>query len=398
MLKLSHRLKSMSYSQTLSMAYKARELRAQGYDIINLSIGEPDFLPPKFILDAAKKGIDQGYHYYTPVIGSQELREVICQKFKRDNNIVYTPTQIVVSTGVKQSIINLLLALLNPGDEVIIPAPYWVSYYEMTKLCEAIPRIIHTDIKTNFKITPEQLEKVISNKTKIFIFSTPCNPSGSIYSKKELLNLIQIFKKYKDIIILSDEIYEHIRYTNIEHISIASFPEVYEQTVTINGLSKAFAMTGWRIGYIGAPEWLAKACDKVQGQTTSCANSIAQYAAITALKASPKCINYMIEEFEKRKNLVLKLISDITGFKLNNPQGAFYLFPDISFFFGKKLDKYNINTSEDFAMYLLNKAHVAIVSGSAFGTPNCIRLSYAISEKILINACQRIEKAVSKYK
>lgn len=394
MLTLSHRLKSMSYSQTLSMASKARELRAQGYDIINLSIGEPDFLPPQFILDAAKEGIDKGYHYYTPVGGCQELREVICQKFKRDNKIIYNPSQIVVSTGVKQAIINLLLALLNPGDEIIIPAPYWVSYYEMTKLCEAKPIIIHTDITTNFKITPKQLENSITANTKIFIFSTPCNPSGSIYSKQELENLVKVLKQYKNIIIISDEIYEHIRYSNIAHTSIGSFAEVYEQTVTMNGLSKAFAMTGWRIGYIGAPEWLAKACDKIQGQTTSCANSIAQYAAITALKSSPKCINYMIHEFEKRKNLVLKLITNFSGFKLNNPQGAFYLFPDISFFFGKTLYGYHIKTSEDFAMYLLHQAHVAIVAGSAFGTPNCIRLSYAISEKILTTALQRIYHAI----
>lgn len=395
MLKISHRLKSMSYSQTLTMASKARDLRSQGYDIINLSIGEPDFIPPEFILNSAKQAIDKGYHYYTPVSGYQELREVICKKFKRDNNINYNPSQIVVSTGVKQSIINILLTLLNPGDELIIPAPYWVSYYEMAKLCEAIPIIIHTDIKTNFKITPEQLEKAITPNTKAFIFSTPCNPSGSIYSKNELETLVKVFKKYKNVIIISDEIYEHIRYSNIKHTSIASFPEVYEQTVTINGLSKAFSMTGWRIGYIGAPKWLAESCDKVQGQTTSGANSIAQYAAITALKSSPKCINYMINAFEKRRNLVLKLISGIYGFKCNYPQGAFYVFPDISFFFGKVINGYNIKSSEDFAMYLLNKAHVAIVGGSAFGNANCIRISYAISEKHIEKAFQRIYKAIS---
>lgn len=394
MLKLSHRLQSMSYSQTLLMASKARELRSQGYDIINLSIGEPDFIPPNFILNSAKKAIDEGYHYYTPVSGYQELREVICKKFQRDNNINYNPSQIVVSTGVKQSIINILLALLNPGDELIIPAPYWVSYYEMAKLCEAVPIIINTDIKTNFKIIPEQLEKAITSKTKAFIFSTPCNPSGSIYSKNELEKLVKIFKKHKNIIIISDEIYEHIRYSNVEHTSIASFSEVYEQTVTINGLSKAFAMTGWRIGYMGGPEWLAQSCDKVQGQTTSCANSIAQHAAMTALNSSSKCINYMINEFEKRRNLILKLISGIYGFKSNYPEGAFYVFPDISFFFGKKLHGYNITSSEDFVMYILDKAHVAIVGGSAFGNPNCIRISYAVSEKIIEKAFQRIYKAI----
>lgn len=394
MLKISHRLKGMSYSQTLSMASKARELRSQGYDIINLSIGEPDFIPPAFILKSAKQAIDNGFHYYTPVSGYEELREVICNKFKRDNNIIYNPSQIVVSTGVKQSIINILLALLNPGDELIIPAPYWVSYYEMAKLCEAIPIIINTDIKTNFKITPEQLEKAISPNTKAFIFSTPCNPSGSIYSKKELESLVQVFKKYTQIIIISDEIYEHIRYSKIQHTSIASFSEVYEQTVTINGLSKAFAMTGWRVGYIGAPEWLAKSCDKIQGQTTSGTNSIAQYAAITALKSSPECINYMINAFEKRRNLILKLISGIPGIKSNYPQGAFYIFPDISFFFGKKIYGYNIKTSEDFAMLLLKKAHVAIVAGSAFGNTNCIRISYAVSEELLEKAFQKIYQVI----
>lgn len=395
MLKISHRLQGMSYSQTLSMASKARDLRSQGYDIINLSIGEPDFIPPKFILNSAKKAIDNGYHYYTPVSGYQELREVICKKFKRDNNLNYNPSQIVVSTGVKQSIINILLTLLNPGDELIIPAPYWVSYYEMAKLCEAKPVIINTDIKTNFKITAEQLEKVITSKTKAFIFSSPCNPSGSIYSKNELKKLVKVFEKYPNIIIISDEIYEHIRYSNIKHTSIASFSEVYDQTVTINGLSKAFSMTGWRIGYIGAPEWLAKSCDKIQGQTTSGPNSIAQYAAITALNYHPKSINYMINAFEKRRNLVLKLISGIYGFKYNYPEGAFYIFPDISFFFGKKLYGYNIKSSEDFAMYILNKAHVAIVGGSAFGNSNCIRISYAVSEKILEQAFQRIYKVIN---
>lgn len=388
--RLSLRLENMSYSQTLAMAAKARELRAQGHDVISLSVGEPDFTPPEFVLDAAKKAIDEGHHYYTPVSGYIELREVVCEKFQRDNGLHYTPSQIVVSTGAKQSIINVLLALLDPGDELIIPAPYWVSYYEMAKLCEGVPVLISTGIETDFKIRPEQLEKAITPKTRVFIFSSPCNPSGSVYSRDELKALVEVFRKHTDVIIISDEIYEHIHYSRA-HTSIAGFPEVYEQTVTVNGLSKAFAMTGWRLGYIGGPEWLAKACDKVQGQTTSGPNAVAQRAAITALKASPERIQYMIKAFKKRRDLVLKLLIDQPGFRSNIPQGAFYVFPNVSELFGKTFSGYLIRNSDDLAMFLLEKAHVAMVGGAAFGDENCLRISYAVSEEKLKEACHRIK-------
>ncbi|XOD67261.1 MAG: pyridoxal phosphate-dependent aminotransferase [Flavobacteriales bacterium Tduv] len=383
----------MSYSQTLAMAAKARELRAQGHDVISLSVGEPDFTPPEFVLDAAKKAIDGGHHYYTPVSGYLGLREAICKKFQRDNELCYTPSQIVVSTGGKQSIINVLLALLNPGDELIIPAPYWVSYYEMAKLCEGVPLVIPTGIETDFKIRSEQLEKALTPKTRAFIFSSPCNPSGSVYSRNELKALVKVFRKHPDVIIISDEIYEHIHYAGT-HTSIASFPEMYEQTVTLNGLSKAFAMTGWRIGYIGAPEWLAKSCDKVQGQTTSGPNAIAQCAAITALEASPEHIKYMIKAFENRRDLILRLLANQTGFRANVPQGAFYVFPNVSDLFGKTFSNRLIRNSDDLAMFLLDKAHVATVGGAPFGDENCLRISYAVSEEKLKEAFQRIKYAL----
>lgn len=391
MIKTSYRLNNMSFSETLAMTAKARKLIMQGYNVINLSIGEPDFSPPQFILDSAKKAIDDGFHYYTPVSGFLELKEVICKKFKRDNSLIYNTSQIVISTGAKQSIINILFSLLNPGDELIIPAPYWVSYYEMAKLCEANPIIINTNYKNNFKLTPDQLESAITHKTKAFIFSSPCNPSGSVYSWKELNALVKVFIKHPNIILISDEIYEHICYS-VKHISLASFTEIYNQTITVNGISKIFSMTGWRIGYIGAPEWIAKACDKIQGQTTSCPNSIAQRAAITALNASPKCIQFMIKSFEKRRNLIIKLIKEIKGFKLNIPEGAFYIFPDISYYFNKIILGKKIKNAEDFSIFLLEKAYVATVSGSAFGIKNCIRISYAISEEKLIDAFKRIKK------
>ncbi|XCI74809.1 MAG: pyridoxal phosphate-dependent aminotransferase [Flavobacteriales bacterium] len=393
MSRLSHRLQNMSYSQTLAMTAKARELRAQGHNVISLSVGEPDFVPPRFVLDAAKKAIDEGHHYYTPVPGYLELREVVCKKFQRDNGLHYQPSQIVVSTGGKQSIINVLLSLLDPGDELIIPAPYWVSYYEMVKLCEAIPIVISTGIETDFKITPEQLEKAITPKTRGFLFSSPCNPSGSVYSRDELKVLADVFQKYPEVIIISDEIYEHIHYAG-SHTSMAVFPEVYEQTVTLNGLSKAFAMTGWRIGYIGAPEWLAKACDKVQGQTTSGANAVAQCAAIAALKASPERIGYMIEAFKKRRDLILALLDDIPGFLSNVPQGAFYVFPNVSNLFGKSFSGSFIRNADDLAMFLLEKAHVGTVSGAAFGDEQSLRISYAVSEERLREAFQWISEAL----
>ncbi|WP_185870739.1 pyridoxal phosphate-dependent aminotransferase [Blattabacterium cuenoti] len=390
---LSHRLQNISYSQTLAMSGKARELKKKGYDIINLSLGEPNFFPPDFVLEAAKKAIDEGFHYYTPVSGYLELREIICKKFFRDNELKYSTSQIVVSTGGKQSIMNVLLSLLNRNDEVIIPSPYWVSYYQMVKLCEASPVIIPTTMKTNFKIHPEQLEKAITPKTKLFIFSTPCNPTGSVYSYKELEDLVEVFKKYSKIIILSDEIYEHICYSG-KHTSIGIFSDIHNQVVTLNGLSKAFSMTGWRIGYIGAPEWIAKSCDKIQGQTTSCANSIAQRAAISALQASPNQIGYMIKEFKQRRNLVLKMIKKIPGFQVNEPDGAFYVFPNVSDFFGKKFNGKIIHNADELSDFLLEKAQVATVSGSAFGDNESLRISYSSTEGQIIKALTRIKQAL----
>ncbi|WP_341658433.1 pyridoxal phosphate-dependent aminotransferase [Blattabacterium cuenoti] len=392
--RLSHRLQNISYSQTIAMSSKARILKNKGYDVINLSLGEPDFSPPNFVLSAAKKAIDEGYHYYTPVSGYFELKKVICEKFYRDNRLQYTPSQIVVSTGAKQAIMNVLLSLLNKDDEVIIPAPYWVSYLQMVKFCESSPVIIPTVMEKNFKIDPDQLEKAITSKTKLFLFSTPCNPTGSVYSYKELKNLSEVFKKYPQIMILSDEIYEHICYSE-KHTSIAIFPDIYHQVITVNGLSKAFSMTGWRIGYIGAPEWIAQSCDKIQGQMTSCANSIAQIAAITALSAHPNKIEYMIKEFEKRKNLVLDMIKEIDGFQFYQPNGAFYIFPKISGFFGKKLHGKMIQNSYEFSEFLLEKAQVATVSGSAFGDNECLRISYASSEYKIIEAFTRIKKLLN---
>ncbi|WP_341661604.1 pyridoxal phosphate-dependent aminotransferase [Blattabacterium cuenoti] len=392
--RLSHRLQNISYSQTIAMSSKARKLKNKGYDVINLSLGEPDFSPPNFVLSAAKKAIDEGYHYYTPVSGYFELKKVICEKFYRDNRLQYTPSQIVVSTGAKQAIMNVLLSLLNKDDEVIIPAPYWVSYLQMVKFCESYPVIIPTVMDNNFKIDPDQLEKAITSKTKLFLFNTPCNPTGSVYSYKELKDLSEVFKKYPQIMILSDEIYEHICYSE-KHTSIAIFPDIYHQVITVNGLSKAFSMTGWRIGYIGAPEWIAQSCDKIQGQMTSCANSIAQIAAITALSAHPNKIEYMIKEFEKRKNLVLDMIKEIDGFQFYQPNGAFYIFPKVSGFFGKKLHGKMIQNSYEFSEFLLEKAQVATVSGSAFGDNECLRISYASSEYKIIEAFTRIKKVLN---
>ncbi|WP_195909858.1 pyridoxal phosphate-dependent aminotransferase [Bacteroidetes bacterium endosymbiont of Geopemphigus sp.] len=394
MQRISRRLQNMSYSQTLAMSAKARELSSQGHDVISLSVGEPDFSPPNFVLQAAKKAIDKGHHYYTPVPGYLELREAVCEKFLRDNQLNYQPSQVVVSTGGKQSIINVFLALLNPGDEVIIPGPYWVSYYEMANLCEAKQVILPTSVEANFKISPEQLETAITPRSKVFIFSSPCNPSGSVYTREELKALAEVFARHPQLIIISDEIYEHINYSG-SYTSIAEFPEVYEQIVTLNGLSKAFAMTGWRVGYIGAPEWLAKACDKVQGQTTSGANAIAQQAAISALRVAPERIGYMIEAFEKRRDLVLKEIQKLPGFYCNIPQGTFYIFPEVSALFGRTFSGVKISNSDDLSMYLLEKAHVAVVGGAPFGDEKSLRISYAVSEEKLNEAFSRIHQALS---
>ncbi|PHN98344.1 aspartate aminotransferase [Tenacibaculum discolor] len=376
------------------MAAKARELKAEGKDIISLSLGEPDFNTPDFIKDAAIEAINQDYNSYTPVDGYVELKEAICEKFKRDNNLTYAPNQVVVSTGAKQSIANVAQVLLNPGDEILLPAPYWVSYSAIATLCEAKFTEIPSSIENDFKITPEQLEAAISPKTKMIFFNSPNNPSGTIYSEEEYRALAKVLEKHPDIYILSDEIYEHINY-GTKPFSFAAIESMYDRTITVNGLAKAFAMTGWRIGYIGAPEWIAKACTKMQGQITSGTNCIAQRAAITAVKASPEKVQYMVDEFKKRRDLVLQLLGEIDGFKLNVPEGAFYVFPDISDFFGKTIQGKEIKDANDFSMLLLEEANVATVTGEAFGAPNCVRLSYAASELQLREAIKRIKEVLS---
>ena len=391
---LSDRINAMEVSATLGMAAKTRELKAEGKDIIGLSLGEPDFDIPDFIKNAAIEAIQQNYSKYTPIDGYLELREAICEKFKRDNNLSYKPSQIVVSTGAKQCLANVALAMLNSGDEVIFPAPYWVSYKEIAKMAGGVPIEVHTTIENNFKITPAQLEAAITPKTKMVWLNTPCNPSGSIYSKAELEALAVVLRKHPHIFILSDEIYEYINFTNERVTSVAEIDGLYERTITVNGMSKAFAMTGWRIGYMGAPEWIAKACAKVQGQVTSGANAIAQRASIVALKAPKSKIQYMVDEFKRRRDLVLQLLNEIEGFKLNIPEGAFYVFPDISSFFGKTLRGRVINNATDFSLYLLEEAMVATVTGEAFGDANCIRFSYAASEKDLREAIRRIKESL----
>ena len=390
---LSERINAMATSATLAMAAKARELREEGKDIIGLSLGEPDFNVPEFVKDSAIQAVRDNYHSYTPVDGYGDLKNAIITKFKRDNDLSYTPNQIVVSTGAKQSLANLAMVLLNDGDEVLLPAPYWVSYSDISKLAGGIPVEIPTSIESDFKITPENLKASISSKTKMMIYSSPCNPSGSVYSREELRALANVLIDYPEIIVISDEIYEHINFTG-EHTSMAVFEDMYNRTVVVNGVSKAYSMTGWRIGYIGAPAWIARACNKMQGQITSGANCIAQQATITALESSPEKIKYMIDAFKERRKLILELISELPGFKTNQPQGAFYIFPDISHYFGKKLKGTKINTASDFSMFLLEKANVATVTGEAFGNPNCIRISYAASEEAIVEACKRIKRVI----
>ncbi len=391
---LSNRVTSMATSATLAMAAKARELRAAGKDIIGLSLGEPDFNTPDFVKDAAIEAINQNYNSYTPVDGYGDLKEAIISKFKRDNNLTYEPTQIVVSTGAKQSLANVALVSLDPGDEVILPCPYWVSYSDIVKIAEGVPVEVKTSIDTDYKMIPEQLEAAITPKTKMLWYSSPCNPSGSIYSKEELRALADVLKKYPDIIVVSDEIYEHINYSG-NHYSIAQFADMYERTVVVNGVSKAFAMTGWRVGYIGGPSKIARACNKMQGQITSGTNCIAQRAVIKALEAPVSKVQYMIDEFKNRRSLILKLLSEIEGFSCNEPEGAFYVFPDVTYFFGKTLNGVAINNASDFSMYLLEHANVATVTGDAFGNGNSIRISYAASTESIIEAVDRIKKAVS---
>lgn len=387
---LSERINNLAISQTLAMAALARELKEQGKDIISLSLGEPDFNTPDFIKKAAQQAINDNYSAYPPVDGYTDLKQAISYKFKRDNNLNYKPSQIVVSTGAKQALYNIAQVMLNKGDEVILPAPYWVSYFEIIKLSGGVPIEIATSVESNFKMTPEQLEKAITPKTKMMWFSSPCNPSGSVYSKEELEALAKILRKYPNIYVVSDEIYEHINYTG-NYCSIGSISGMENNTITVNGVSKAFAMTGWRIGYIGAPEFIAKACTKIQGQVTSGANSIAQRATKAAVEAEPSAIKYMVDSFQKRRELVYNLLSEIPSLKLTMPEGAFYFLPDVSAYFGKTIKGQKIQNANDLAMLLLAEANVATVTGEAFGNPNCIRLSYATSEDLLKEAIRRIK-------
>lgn len=391
---LSERINNLVPSATLEMAAKARELRASGKDIIGLSLGEPDFNTPDYIKDAAIQAVKDGYNSYTPVDGYVELKDAISTKFKRDNGIRYERPQIVVSTGAKQALYNLAQACLNKGDEVILPCPYWVSYSDIVKLSEGVPVEVATSIENDFKMTPEQLEAAITPKTKMLWYSSPCNPSGSIYSKKELRGLADVLQKYPQIVVVSDEIYEHINYGVTAHASMAAFDDMYDRTVTVNGVAKAFAMTGWRIGYIGAPAYIARACNKLQGQVTSGANCIAQRAVITALLESPSRVQYMVDEFKNRRKLILELLNNIDGFKCNEPEGAFYVYPDVTAFFGKTFNGKRIDNASDFAMYLLEQANVATVTGDAFGNGNSIRISYAASEEDIRKAISRIAEAV----
>ena len=395
MIQVADRINNLSESQTLAMARRSRELQQAGVDIISLSLGEPDFNTPDFVKEAANQAIANNFSHYTPVNGFQDLREALSIKFKRDNQLTYTPDEIVVSTGAKQSITNVMLSLVNPGDEVIVPAPYWVSYIEMIKMAEGVPVIIQSGIENDFKVTANQIEAAITDKTKLMIFSTPCNPTGSVYSKNELESIAKMMEKHPNFYVICDEIYEHINFVG-NHESLAQFDKIKNQVITVNGVSKGFAMTGWRIGYIGAPKWIADACTKIQGQVTSGTCSIAQKAAKAAVSASPEVLADMITAFKNRRDLVLDLLNEIPGMKTNIPEGAFYVFPDISNFFGKSLDGKTINNASDLSLFLLDEAKVALVTGEAFGNPDCIRISYATSEKILSEAVKRIKEALSK--
>ena len=390
---LSDKINSLPISQTVAMTAKAHDLKNQGLDVITLSAGEPDFNVPDYIKDAAIDAINENYHKYSPVDGFLDLKKAICKKFKRDNNLDYNTDQIVVSTGAKQSIANVCMSLINKGDEVVIPTPYWVSYSAMVSLADGIPVFVNPDENANYKVTAKQIESAITDKTKMIMLNSPNNPSGSVFSEQEYLEFSKVLLKYPKIIIVSDEIYEHINYGS-KSVSFASLPGMYERTVTVNGISKAFAMTGWRIGYLAAPKVLAKACNKMQGQITSGTNCIAQRACIAALEAPVSEIKYMVDEFKSRRELIINLLKELEGFKLNEPKGAFYVFPDISSFFGKTMNGKKINNASDFAIYLLEEAHVATVTGDAFGSPNNIRISYAASNENIINAVKRIKKAV----
>ena len=390
----------MAASETLAMTQAARDLKAQGKDVISLSIGEPDFNTPETIKEAAKKAIDDNFSHYPPVPGYADLKEAVCKKFKRDNNLDFTPDQIIVSTGAKQSIYQVVQCLVNPGDEVVIPTPYWVSYREIVKVAGGECIYVKTTIENDFKVTAEQLEKAITPKTKLIMFSSPSNPTGMLYSKEELRKIADMLQKHPQVYVMADEIYEHINFVG-KHESLAQFPEIKERVITINGVAKGYAMTGWRIGFIAAPLFIAKACNKLQGQITSATCSIAQKATVRAMELDPatdKDIIWMREQFKERRDLVYKLLCEIPGLKVRLPQGAFYFFPEVSSYFGKSYGEYNIKNSTDLCMYLLHEANVATVMGSAFGDDNCIRLSYATSKETLIEAIRRIKEALAKLK
>lgn len=395
---LSDRIKSLSVSQTLAMAQKSRELKAKGFDIISLSLGEPDFNTPDYIKEAAKKAIDDNYSRYPPVPGYNDLREAISRKFKRENGINYTADQIVVSAGGKHSLINVILSIVNPGEEVIILAPYWVSYYDQIILAGGKPVVVETTLENDFKVSPEQLEVVITKKTRLIIFNSPSNPTGMVYTREEMEEIARVVQKYQGLYIISDEIYEHILFKG-EHVSMASFDYIYDQVITVNGVSKGYAMTGWRIGYIGAPVWIAKAVDKLQGQFTSGVCSIAQRAALAAIDGDDGGSRKMMRDaFLRRRDLICRLLKDIKGMKVKVPQGAFYVMPDISHYFGRSDGETKIKNSNDLVLYLLDKAQVALVDGDAFGAPNCMRISYATSDDLLVEAVKRMKGALDKLK
>ncbi len=394
-MQLANRLDRISEPQTIKMAKLCRQLKSEGLNIIDLSLGEPDFITPQHICKAATKAMDEGYTKYTPVAGFMELREAVCTKLKRDNNLDYTPEEIIVSTGAKQSIANAVLCLINPGDEVIIPTPYWVTYSALVDLAEGVNKYIPCGIDSDFKLTPEKLEAAISDKSRLFIFSSPCNPTGSVYTHEELKALAAVFAKHPQVMILSDEIYEYINYAGT-HASIASFPEIKDRVIIVNGMSKGFAMTGWRIGYMAANKSLVQACDKLQSQFTSGTNSIAQRASITALTEDLTATKKMTEAFRERRDFVIDALSKMPGIKINKPEGAFYAFPDVSAFFGKSAGKYTIKTDEDLSMYLLHEAHVSTVNGAAFGSPDCIRMSFATSMENLKTAMGRMGDALGR--
>jgi aspartate aminotransferase len=398
MKKLSDRIEAIEESATLAMAAKAREFKSRGIDVISLSLGEPDFKTPQHICDAAKKAIDDGkYFAYPPVAGYQDLREAIAAKYQKENNVSYKAENIVVSNGAKQSIANAMLALINAGDEVVVFSPYWVSYDALVRLAEGVPVIIRGGIENDFKVTAQQLEAAITPKTKAIIFSSPCNPTGTVFSKKELEAIAQVVLKHEDLIVIADEIYEHINFTG-ERVSIASFPGMFDRTITVNGFAKGFAMTGWRVGYIAAPKWIADGCNKVQGQVTSANCSIAQRAALAAIAGDIEPTNKMVEEYHKRRDIVYNLLKEIPGIKSNYPQGAFYFFPDVSYFYGKSDGTSKIRNGDDLCLFLLEKAHVSLVPGGAFGDENCLRLSYAASEKDLREALKRMKESLATLK